>query len=135
MTAGSRTIDQKVLRECIGLASSYLVTDTNMNSASGATSWYRGFSRLIDVVVALHARDELECETMNFASKACSECWSVAGEWREFIGCREGVRSVAIKLKNLLDPNERTYKGMYVVCISEACSTHELVVGENVYAP
>jgi ribosomal protein S14 len=53
----------------------------------------------------------LEAETVSSASKACSECWSVAGTWRGFEECREGVREVAGKLKKILDETGRTYKG------------------------
>ncbi|KAJ3775857.1 hypothetical protein FB446DRAFT_606707, partial [Lentinula raphanica] len=66
---------------------------------------------LIDVVIALHARGELDIEMMNAASKACSECWSAAGAWKGLEESREGVRKVVGKLKKLLDENGRTYRG------------------------
>ena len=75
------------------------------------STWRVGFNRLVDVVVALHARGELELETLNAASKACSESWSVSGSWGGLDGARDVVREVAIKLKRLLDENGRTYKG------------------------
>jgi len=84
-----------------------------MNPEQGVATWFVGFSRLVDILVALHARNELEHETVDAASKACSECWSAAGSWRGLDECREGVRAVAIKLKKLLDPNGRTYRGSY----------------------
>ncbi|KZT05521.1 uncharacterized protein LAESUDRAFT_217445 [Laetiporus sulphureus 93-53] len=108
---GSSAIDQRVLRRCLGLSSSYLVTDTTMNPERGLLSWRSGFSQLIDVLVALHARGELELETVNEASKACSECWTVAGAWREMEGGRESVKGVAARLKGLLDENGKTYGG------------------------
>ncbi|KAI6151904.1 hypothetical protein BKA82DRAFT_1009227 [Pisolithus tinctorius] len=112
MTRESGTIDQSILRRAIGLASSYLLTDTSTNSEGGIVTWQTGFNQLADVVVVLHHRDELELETFNEASKACSECWSVAGTWRGMEDCRQGVKEVAGKLKKLLDePNRRTYKG------------------------
>ena len=74
-------------------------------------AWSVGFNRLVDIVVALHSRCELELETMNEASKACSECWSVSGSWTGLAEGRAVVRSVAIRLKKLLDENGRTYKG------------------------
>ncbi|KAF5370115.1 hypothetical protein D9758_001042 [Tetrapyrgos nigripes] len=104
-------IDQTILRKCIGLSPSYLIADTCMNPEHGVSTWFVGFSRLIDLVVALHAKNELEIETMNAASRACSECWSVAGCWRGLEECREGVKKVALKLQRLLDENGRTYKG------------------------
>lgn len=111
MTQTSGRIDQRVLRQCLGLSSSYLVTDTTMSPETGLSSWQRGFNRLVDVLVALNARRELEVETVSAASKACSECWSVAGTWREVETSRESIRDVAKRLKAILDENGRTYHG------------------------
>ncbi|PCH41009.1 hypothetical protein WOLCODRAFT_137130 [Wolfiporia cocos MD-104 SS10] len=111
MTRSPGGVDQRVLRQCLGLSSSYLVTDTTMNPEGGLTTWHTGFSRLIDLVVALHSRGELEVETVNEASKACSECWTVAGMWREMEYGRESVKGVAARLKGLLDENGKTYRG------------------------
>lgn len=82
-----------------------------MNTESGLVSWQRGFNRLVDVLVALNARGELEVETVSVASKACSECWSVTGTWREVEIGRDGVREIAKRLKEILDENGRTYHG------------------------
>lgn len=82
-----------------------------MNTERGLATWHIGFNRLIDVLVALHTRGELELDTVNDASKACSECWTVAGSWREMEGARESVRGVAARLKGLLDANAKTYRG------------------------
>ncbi|KAH7929469.1 hypothetical protein BV22DRAFT_1029521 [Leucogyrophana mollusca] len=115
MTRETGTLDQAILRRAISLASSYLVTDASTSPERGILTWYTGFNRLVDVLVVLHSRGELELETVNEASKACSECWSVAGTWRGMDECREGVREVAAKLKRLLDePSRRTYKGQKV---------------------
>jgi hypothetical protein len=111
MTRSSGAIDQRVLQQCLGLASSYLVTDTSMNPDQGLASWQNGFNRLVDVIVALNARGELDVGTVSAASKACSECWSVAATWREVEVSREGVREIAIRLKGILDDNGRTYHG------------------------
>lgn len=111
MTARSSTIDQDVVRKCLGLSSTYLITDTTTNPTEGMNSWCAGLSQIVDVLSALHSRGELELETINAASRACSECWTVAGNWRGFEGGRECVRKVAIRLKGLLDENGRTYKG------------------------
>ncbi|KAI0695726.1 hypothetical protein BC835DRAFT_1414706 [Cytidiella melzeri] len=111
MTKTSGSIDQFVLQQCLGLASSYLVTDTSMNPDNGLVSWQNGFNRLVDIIVALNARGELDVGTVSAASKACSECWSVAGTWREVEVSREGVRNIAIRLKGILDDNGRTYRG------------------------
>jgi len=111
MTRETGSVDQNLLRRCIGLASSYLVTDTTMNPERGLSTWYAGLSNLVDVFTALHVRGELELETFNAASKACSECWSVVGTWRGLEEGRECVRNVASKLRNMLDANGRTYRG------------------------
>lgn len=110
-TRESQPLDQDVLRQCLGLASSFLVTDVTMNPDQGMKTWTVGFNRLIDLVVALHAINALQVETIDAASKACSECWSAAGAWRGFEECKEGVRAVATKLKKLLDPDGTTYRG------------------------
>ncbi|KAJ3802739.1 hypothetical protein GGU11DRAFT_813190 [Lentinula aff. detonsa] len=111
MPSGDQFIDQIQLRKCISLSSSFLLSDTCMDPDHGVNTWFMGFSRLIDVIVALHSRSELDIETMNVASKACSECWSVAGAWRGLEECRDGVKKAAGKLKKLLDENGRTYRG------------------------
>lgn len=108
------SIDQGLLRQCLALSSSHLVADATtspVSTADGINKWLVGFTRLVDVVVALHNTDELELETINVASKACSECWSVAGSLRGLEDGRDGVRSVAGKLKRVLDENGKTYKG------------------------
>ncbi|KAH9853456.1 hypothetical protein C2E23DRAFT_884638 [Lenzites betulinus] len=113
-TRTSGRIDQRVLRRSLGLASSYLITDVTMNAEEGMSTWRAGFNRLVDVMVALHAREELEVETVSTASQACSECWSVAGSWREMDDCREGVKAIATRLKGLLDANGKTYHGQAI---------------------
>lgn len=100
-----------VIRQCLELASSYLLADTTTNTTGGINSWNAGLSRLVDILAALHARGELELETVNSASKACSECWSVAGNWRGLDEARECVREVAFRLKRLLDENGKTFGG------------------------
>ncbi|KAJ3566316.1 hypothetical protein NP233_g7086 [Leucocoprinus birnbaumii] len=104
-------ISQSVLRQCLGLASSFLITDLTTSPEKGLTTWLSGFSSLVDIVVALHARGELELETISEASKACSECWTAAGVWKGMEECRDGVRATAGKLKNLLDEGGKTYRG------------------------
>jgi hypothetical protein len=111
ITARSSTIDQEVVRKCLGLSSTYLLTDTATNPTQGMNSWCAGLSQIVDFLTALHSRGELEIETINAASRACSECWTVAGNWRGLEGGRVCVRKVAIQLKSLLDENGRTYKG------------------------
>jgi hypothetical protein len=82
-----------------------------MNPTSGIVSWSAGLNHLVDILTVLHTRDELELETVNAASKACSECWMVAGNWRGMEECRDSVRRVAVRLKRLLDENGRTFGG------------------------
>ncbi|KAJ6613419.1 hypothetical protein B0H10DRAFT_1805404, partial [Mycena sp. CBHHK59/15] len=132
------SLDQAVLRRALALSSSYLVTDTSMNPRTGCTTWFVGLEQLVDLLIALHARQELELETVNAASRACSECWTVAGTWRGLEECREGVKKVGTKLKNLLDENGRTYRGETGKCsiptglcypCSTQCSSSLLSVG------
>ena len=104
-------MDQTAIRQCLEASSSYLVTDTTTNPTEGMSSWCAGLTRIIDVLAALHSREELEPETFNAASRACSECWTVAGNWGELEGAKECVRKVAARLKVLLDENGRTYRG------------------------
>jgi len=129
MTHETGTIDQSLLRKCLGLASSYLITDTSMNAERGLSTWICGLNNLVDVLVALHVRGELELGTMNEASKVCSECWMIAGTWRELDESRVLVRGVASRLRTvgcrylvlhqgvlmdhwqLLDGNGKTYRG------------------------
>lgn len=93
------------------MSSSYLLTDATMNLSGGLTSWYSGFCRIVDVMSALHTRNELELQTISEASKACSECWGVAGGWKELEQARDRVKEIATRLKGLLDENGRTYHG------------------------
>ncbi|KAF8913917.1 hypothetical protein CPB84DRAFT_1956717 [Gymnopilus junonius] len=110
-SSDSTTIDQAILRKCILLASSFLITDTTTDADRGIATWFAGLSRLVDLVIVLHKREELELETINCASKACSECWTAAGNWSGLAECRSRVRDIGGKLKKILDPNERTYRG------------------------
>jgi len=107
----SGTIDQAVLIDCLGLSSSFLMTDVTMNPTTGLASWSTGFNRLVDIMVVLHRRGQLELSTVNAASKACSECWSVAGSWRNMEEVRQCVKIVARKLQDLLDENGSTFGG------------------------
>jgi hypothetical protein len=113
MTRGAHEegMDQAILRHCIGLSSSFLVSDTTTDPSHGLDTWSVGFSRLIDIAVALDAQNILELETVNSASRACSECWSVACTWIGLDECKEVLRKVAMRLKKLLDANGRTYRG------------------------
>ena len=104
-------IEQRLLRYYLTMSASFLITDTTMNPEGGLASWSQGFLQLVNVLVALHNRNELELETVNEASKACSECWNVSGSWRGLESGRDTVREVAGKLKSPLDPNGRTFQG------------------------
>ncbi|KAF7292460.1 hypothetical protein HMN09_01230100 [Mycena chlorophos] len=109
-------LNQEVLRTALSLCSSYLVTDTSTNDdpTSGSQSWFTGLNQLVDLLVALHARDELEIDTLNAASMACSESWSVVNSWGALEECREGVRKAGTKLRRLLDEEGFTYRGQNV---------------------
>lgn len=108
-TRETGSVNQSLLRHCFGLTSSYLITDVSMNPDNGLGSWDAGFNRLVDVLVALHVRGELEVETMSEASKACSECWSVAGSHKSLDNSRTLVRAVALRLRSLVPDGK--YKG------------------------
>lgn len=85
-----------------------------MNPERGVSTWSVGFCRLVDLVMVLHTRNELELETVSAASKACSECWTAAGNWPGLNECRNRVRDMGGKLKKVLDSNERTYRGTWL---------------------
>lgn len=108
------TINQERLRMYLTLAPSYLLLDNSTNSSGGIASWSLGFRRLVAVLIPLHNLGKLELETVNAASKSCSECWSIASSWRNMENCRNTIREVAGELKNLLDENGRTYQGEQV---------------------
>jgi len=105
------------VRECLELASSFLVSDLTMNPErqQGLNVWYTGFKQLVDLVVVLHRREQLDVATLNVATRACSECWTAAGNWRDLEDCRSCIREAAGKLRGILDPNSRTYRGMTVL--------------------
>ncbi|KAH6914893.1 hypothetical protein BKA70DRAFT_1216971 [Coprinopsis sp. MPI-PUGE-AT-0042] len=84
----SRTIDQSILCQCLRLSSSFLITDASMNPERGTHTWAIGLSRLIDIVIALHNRSELELATIVAATKACRECWIAAGAFTAVEECR-----------------------------------------------
>jgi hypothetical protein len=107
-------IDQNVLRQCINLSSSFLLTDVATNPGAGISTWSTGLNRLVDIVIVLHKRNELEVDTISAASKACSECWTIAGNWRGLDDCRQSVREIGGRLKKVLDPDEHTYGGQRV---------------------
>ncbi len=110
MKPASGTIDQALLRQCIALSSSHLVTDATTNT-DGLDKWLTGFSRVVDVVVALHQRDELELETLSAASKACSECWSISGSYRGLEGSRgKYVNQTVFPANNLLRGSAQSCK-------------------------
>lgn len=70
-----------------------------------------GFHKLVDVMLALHKREELELETLNSASQSCSECWTMTCSFHGLEEARAGVRSIAARLQSVLDPNGIEYKG------------------------
>jgi len=104
-------LSQSLMAYAPRMASSFLLKDTTIDAEKGLQLWEVGFNRLIDIVVALHSKGELDLESLNAASKACSECWTVAGSWRTLEPAKDCVRRVAGKLKRLLDENGRTYQG------------------------
>ena len=112
MTRTSGTIDQTMLRRLLMLTPAYLIVDNTINAEGGLARWSAGFNRLVDVLLALHAKEQLETETVNEASKACSECWSVSGTYRGLTtDGRDVVRGIGARLKTILDADGRKYKG------------------------
>ncbi|KAG8747526.1 hypothetical protein FRC10_000662 [Ceratobasidium sp. 414] len=113
MTKAKGAIDQTSLRTTMGLAASYLILDTTMlsSSAVGIQTWSSGFHKLVDIMLALHARDQLELATVNAASQSCSECWTMTCSFNGLEEARAGVRSIAARLQSILDPNGIEYKG------------------------
>ena len=106
-------IDQVSIRTTVGLASSYLILDTTTLSSSsmGVQTWMRGFHKLVDVMLALHTLGTLELETVNTASRSCSDCWSLTSSFAGLEEARAGVRGIAARLQGILDPNGTEYKG------------------------
>lgn len=111
MTGAGGSIDQRVLRQCFGLASSYLMTDASMDASGSLASWTAGFNRLVDLLIVLHHRGTAELDTVSAASKACSESWSVSGNWRDLGDAKDHIRAIAVRLKGILDDNGRMYHG------------------------
>lgn len=109
--AQTPSIDQDVLRQCIRLSSSFLLTDSTMNAETGIQTWFTGMNRVVDIVLALDRKDILEVATMTEVSRACTECWATAGAFPGIADCRTHVRDFGIKLKKLLDPGSNSYKG------------------------
>ena len=112
MTRTSGSIDQTMLRRLLMLTPAYLIMENTINSDGGLARWSAGFNRLVDVVLALHKKEQLETETVNEASKACSECWSVSGTYRgATMDGRDVVRGIGVRLKTILDADGRKYRG------------------------
>jgi len=83
-------------------------------AAVGLETWSKGFFLLADHIMRLHDANELDLDTLNEASRACSECWMVAASWPAgMLGeqSRDVVRKIAAKLRSILDPNRTTYRG------------------------
>lgn len=111
-TRSTGTVDQSRLRRSFGLCSSYLITDVSMNPESGLATWDAGFNRLVDVLVALHMRGELEVATISEASKACSESWTVSATFKGLENSRPLIRAIALRLRNLVP--DGTYAGQTI---------------------
>lgn len=107
-------IDQKVIRDCLALSSSFLITDVGTNPTTGLAAWNAGLKGLVDVMIALHKKAQLEAATVSAASRACSECWSVADTWQHMENVRNCIGAVAKKLHGLLDKDRKSYQGTEV---------------------
>ncbi|KDN50939.1 hypothetical protein RSAG8_00568, partial [Rhizoctonia solani AG-8 WAC10335] len=113
MTKEKGSLAESSLCRTVGLAPSYLILDTTTLSSStaGIQTWASGFHRLVDIMLALHKREELRLDTLNCASQACSECWTMTCAFQGLQDARAGVRSIAARLQSILDPNGIEYKG------------------------
>ncbi|KAG9127590.1 hypothetical protein FRC07_011908 [Ceratobasidium sp. 392] len=113
MTKDKGAIDQGSLRTTMGLAPSYLILDTTTLSSTtvGIQTWASGFHKLVDIMLALHAREQLELATLDTASQSCSECWTMTCSFSGLEEARSGVRSIAARLQSVLDPNGIEYRG------------------------
>jgi len=122
MTRASGSIDQTTLRQPPDAhAGPIWSVDNTINSEGGLARWSAGFHRLVDVLLALHAKEQLELETVNEASKACSECWSVSGTYRGLTAeGREVVRGIAARLKTIAGSRREKISG------ENACMHREL---------
>jgi len=81
---------------------------------AGLRSWSTGFRLLTDHILLLHSANLLHLDTLNEASRACSECWTITSSWPDRATAaqsRDVVRSIAEKLRSILDPNQLTYQG------------------------
>ncbi|KAF8529029.1 hypothetical protein BU17DRAFT_37396 [Hysterangium stoloniferum] len=112
MTRTSGVIDQTTLCRLLSLTPAYLILDTTINSQGGLGRWSDGFDCLVDVLLALHKKEQLETNTISEASKACSECWSVVGSYSGLPSeSREVVRRIGSRLKTILDKDGFRYRG------------------------
>ncbi|EJU06402.1 hypothetical protein DACRYDRAFT_19572 [Dacryopinax primogenitus] len=112
-TEPRETIDQVVLRRWLLLLPTFLLLDTSTHPApSGLLSWQLGLHSLISLMLALHAQDQLEWDTMNAASRALAECWSISLCWNGMEAAKGVVQSAGGRLKAVLDKDDPTrYKG------------------------
>ncbi|KZT53323.1 hypothetical protein CALCODRAFT_474882 [Calocera cornea HHB12733] len=110
---GSGPIDQSLLRRWLALAPTFLLLDASTHpSPQGLASWQLGLRLLINLMLALHSRGQLEWETMNAASKALAECWSISLCWTGLEGAKGAVQGAGGRLKAVLDRDDPTrYRG------------------------
>ncbi|KZO98192.1 hypothetical protein CALVIDRAFT_478905 [Calocera viscosa TUFC12733] len=103
-------IDQVVLRRWIGLAPSYLMYDqsTGPSADEGLLGWAEGLHALVGVLQALHARCELEWETMDVASRALAECWSAAACWTGMDVAKRAIQAAGGRLQGCLDAEDKS---------------------------
>ncbi|KZO98185.1 hypothetical protein CALVIDRAFT_479224 [Calocera viscosa TUFC12733] len=106
-------VDQTLLRRWLTLTPTFLLLDSSSHpSPSGLLSWQLGLQALINLMLALHTRNQLEWETMNAASRALAECWSICLCWTGMELAKGAVQGAGGKLKAVLDRDDPTrYKG------------------------
>jgi len=117
MTAAHNAIDQVRLRYWLSLSPSFLMLDVSTTSPPtlGIERWKNGLHSLVNVVVALHAKDQLEFETIDEAARALAQCWSITLGWTGMDYAQVSVQQVGEKLTSVLDIDDRSrYKGRVV---------------------
>jgi len=110
-------IDQLRLQRWLALAPSYLMHDhaTAPSPEEGVLAWAQGVHALVGVLQHLHARGELQWETMDCASRAFAESWSAARCWLGMERAREAILAAGERLRGLLDREDSTrYRGRKV---------------------
>lgn len=96
-------LNQENLRNCLAMASSFMIADTTLNSESGIDSWTTGFKHLVELLLHLHRKGDLDPATMGMSIRACYECWVAIGSFQNLDRGRAVVQECGSKLRACLD--------------------------------